>query len=289
MVKKSNTEKSQNLKKKVYTSESELKNLRLFIRNIVRDLRSSSYLAYRMSQRDIKAQFRQTFLGLFWILLIPLLNTLVWIALNATLISGENNMSSVYIFVGSLLWSIFADSLVLPLKTIVASRSMLVKLNFPREAIIISCIYTNMFNSIIKIIILLASLVFIVDISTVGLVIWLPAVFNLIVAGSFVGVLLAPVGLLYDDINKALPLIAQFLIYTTSALFTLPRQSAYGTLIQLNPLTWQIDFIRQALLDANLSLINYVIYTSSVLALLLVSSWIILKLAFPAIIERLNN
>ena len=59
------TKRQQVMKEKVYSSSSELKNLRQFARNLLHDALSSSYLAYRMSQRDIKAQFRQTFLGLF--------------------------------------------------------------------------------------------------------------------------------------------------------------------------------------------------------------------------------
>jgi lipopolysaccharide transport system permease protein len=49
-----------------------------------RDLLAGRELAWRLTIRDISAQYRQTALGLIWAFILPLAHTITWIFLNSS-------------------------------------------------------------------------------------------------------------------------------------------------------------------------------------------------------------
>ncbi|MCI5150008.1 MAG: ABC transporter permease, partial [Candidatus Electrothrix sp. MAN1_4] len=132
------------LKKTIYTPDSSLARPRKMLREMFADLNAGRELAWRLAVRDIQAQYRQAFLGILWAFILPLANTLAWIFLNS---SGVVKVADtvlpypVYVFSGTMLWAIFMDALNAPLQQTIAAKGMLSKLNFPREALIISGIY----------------------------------------------------------------------------------------------------------------------------------------------------
>jgi lipopolysaccharide transport system permease protein len=130
--------------------------------------------------RDISAQYRQSLLG------IPY---------------------PVFVFTGTLLWSILIDALNAPLQQVTANKALLAKINFPREALIVSGIYQTLFNAAIKLGILLLVLpVLGVHPGWGGLLIPV-GLLSLVLTGTAVGLALTPLGVLYGDIGRGIPLI----------------------------------------------------------------------------------
>ena len=125
------------MKTTVYTPESSLKSPKAMLRDMLVDFWSGRDLAWRLAVRDIRAQYRQAFLGILWAFILPLANTLIWIFLSYSGVVkiAETSLSyPVYVFTGTMLWAIFMDALNAPLQQANAARGMLSKLNFPREA-----------------------------------------------------------------------------------------------------------------------------------------------------------
>jgi lipopolysaccharide transport system permease protein len=123
--------------------------------------------------------------------LLPLANTVTWIFLSGTgVVSvGETSIPyPVYVFTGTMLWAVFMDAMNAPLQQTTAAKSMLAKLNFPREAILLSGIYQTLFNGAIKIALLLAALLFLGINPGWGLLLFPLGVLSLILMGTAVGV-----------------------------------------------------------------------------------------------------
>ena len=66
----------------VYTPDSSLANPFVMAKDMLGDLWAGRELAWRLTVRDISAQYRQTFLGILWALILPLANTVVWLFLS---------------------------------------------------------------------------------------------------------------------------------------------------------------------------------------------------------------
>ena len=228
------------MKTTVYTPDSSLTNPFVMVRAMFADLWAGRELAWRLTVRDISAQYRQTFLGILWALILPLANTVVWLYLNGTgiVVLQETDIPyPVYVFAGTMLWAIFMDAINAPMGQTQAARGMLAKLNFPREALLVAGVYKTLFNAAIKIGLLLCILPFFQVNPGWGLA-WFPAgVASLILAGTAIGLFITPVGMLYTDVGRALPLVMQFLMYATPVVFAMPASGLAARLFTLNPLT----------------------------------------------------
>ncbi|MFC1680371.1 ABC transporter permease [Pseudomonadota bacterium] len=275
----------------VYTPDSQVQHPAKMLRSMFRDLAASRELAWRLAVRDIRAQYRQAFLGILWAFITPLANTVTWIFLSGAgiIAVGETPLPyPVYVFTGTMLWAIFMDALNAPLQQTNAARGMLAKLNFPRESLIVSGIYQTLFNAGIKIGLLLAVLPFLdVDLSW-SLLLFPIGLISLVLVGTAIGLLLTPVGVLYTDIGRALPLLMQFLMYLTPVVFAMPKEGIAATIFALNPLSPIILTARDWLTGLPAEhLIGFVVV--NLLALLLLAVvWIVFRLAMPILIERMS-
>ncbi len=279
------------LQLKVYTPDSSLCSPVKMLKDMFSDLIDGRELAWRLAVRDIKAQYRQAFLGVLWAFVLPLANTIVWLFLNSSgivKVSCTSLSYPVYVITGTMLWAIFMDAINAPLQQSIAAKGMLSKLNFPREALILSGIYQTLFNASIKIILLLGALiVFKVNFGW-GLIFFPLGILSLVLIGTTVGLLITPVGLLYNDIGRALPLLMQFLMFVTPVVFPMPKEGWAATVFTYNPLTpviltsrdWLTGFLPEYLIS--FLLVNVVA------VFLLFVVWGVYRLAMPILIERMS-
>ena len=275
----------------VYTPSSSLASPGEMLLEMRRDLLASRELGWRLAVRDISAQYRQTALGLLWAFVVPLAHTLTWIFLYSSGVVRLNTTDlpyPVYVLTGTLLWAILMDALNAPLQQTQAARPMLAKLNFPREALILSGIYQTLFNAGIKLVLLLGALWLLGITPDWHLLLFPLALTALILTGTALGLLLTPLGLLYADIGRGLPLAMQFLMYLTPVVFPMPAGGWAATLFTLNPLTPLILSARAWLTGLPAEhLGGFATVFLMSLALLLVV-WVVYRLAMPILIERMN-
>lgn len=279
------------MKTTVYTPDSSLAHPFTMLRDMGADLLASRELAWRLTVRDISAQYRQSFLGLLWAIILPVATTLVWLYLNLSgivQVRATDIPYAVYAFSGTMLWAIFIEAMNAPLAQTNGARGMLCKLSFPREALILSGIYKNLFNAGIKIVLLLAVLPFFQIHPGWGLL-WFPlGVLALVLAGTAIGLFITPVGLLYTDVGRGLPLIMSFVMYLTPVVFPMPEGDGFTAhLFHLNPLTPLILNGRAWLTGGEPLMLGYFAAVIGASVALLLVSWIGYRLTLPIIIERM--
>lgn len=276
----------------IYTPESSLRHPIRMLGEMFGDLMASRELAWRLAVRDISAQYRQTALGFLWAIIVPLANTVAWLFLNSSgIISvGETVLPyALYVFTGTMLWAIFMDALNAPLQLTAAAKPMLAKINFPREALLVSGIYQTSFNAGIKIGLMLVALVLFGVNPGWGLILFPLGIVSLILSGTALGLLLTPVGMLYTDIGKAIPLLMQFLMYLTPVVFPMPTRGWAATIFELNPLTPLILTTRGWLTGFPSEYLGYFLVINAAMLLFLFLVWIIYRLAMPILIERMSG
>jgi lipopolysaccharide transport system permease protein len=277
---------------RVYSPESSATRPRLLLRDLFRDVLAGRELAWRLAVRDISAQYRQAALGLAWALILPLANTLVWLFLNSSGIVrvGDTPVPyAVWVFSGTMLWAVFMDAMNAPLLQATAAKGMLAKIHFPREALVLSGILQTLFNGGIKIALLLAVLLLLGVTPGWQLFLFPLAVLSLVMAGTAFGLLLTPLGLLYSDIGKGLPLVLQFLMYLTPVVFPLPTEGWAATLFNLNPLTPLILTSRDWLIGMPADHLAPFLLVNAVVILLLLCVGLVFRLAMPILIERMGS
>ena len=234
------SKKNKELPVVVYTPESRLRFPIVLAREMWRDLLASRELAWRLIVRDISAQYRQSFLGLFWAFLPPIATALVFIILNSRKvinISETNIPYPAFVMFGTVLWQVFVDSLNAPLKAVTASKALLAKINFPKEALILSGIGQTLFNLSIKLLILV--MVFIIYKLPLGwgIPLSLLAILVLVLLGTMLGLLITPIGVLYTDIAQGLTVVTGLWFFITPVVYPPPVSFPFSLLAVLNPVS----------------------------------------------------
>ncbi|WP_375239266.1 ABC transporter permease [Aurantibacter sp.] len=275
---------------KIYQKENKL-NLFNLVKDSFKDIYKSRFLARQLAERDIKAQYRQSYFGVLWAFIMPLATALVWIVLNnsGTIQLTETGMPyPLYAFSGTLIWSIITESINSPLKSTNAARGILTKINFPKEALIVSGIYKLLFNTSIKVILLII-FVFYYDVGFSLQLLLVPlAIFGAVLFGTTLGLFITPIGLLYTDINRLITFGMQFLMYITPVVYVIPKSGLLKTIMNLNPITPIILTTRDLVVGINSEHVMYFLLVLALCLPLLLLGLIIYRISIPIIVERLS-
>jgi lipopolysaccharide transport system permease protein len=258
---------------------------------MVRDLLASRELAWRLLVRNISAQYRQSLLGYAWAILPPVFTTAVWVFLNSQRILnvGETDIPyPAYVMVGTLLWQGFVDALNSPLKLVTQSKSMLAKINFPREALILAGLGEVLFQFVIRLALLLVVFIWF-RIPVPSTVFLAPlGILALMALGLMIGILLTPLGILYSDIQRGLSIILQLWFYLTPVVYTPPSEGLGALLAQFNPVSPLLLTTRELLTSGTVSQpYKSLVITGATFVLTLVG-WVLYRLAMPHLIERMS-
>lgn len=276
----------------IYTPKSTLRHPLQLFRQMGRDLLASRELAWRLMVRDISAQYRQSFLGIAWAFLPPIIMaTGFTLASDANVINvGETDIPyPAYVMFSTALWQTFVESLNGPVQAVTSAKPMLARVNFPREAIILAKLGEVFFNFAIKLILIVA-LFFWFRVSISWTVILAPvALIHLIMLGTFIGILLAPLGILYQDVSKGLTMITGFWLFLTPVIYPVPNQGLFGLLVRLNPVTPLLVTTRELATTGVLSEPLGFWIVSGITLIGLFVTWITFRLAMPFVIERVSS
>ena len=275
---------------KIYEPTKRSGNLFSLIKEMFKDLFSSLGLAKRLFIRDKKAEYRQSVFGILWAFITPLTNALVWIFLSASgavTVSGTGIPYPLFVFLGTMLWSVFAESVSMPLTQTNASKALISKINFPKEAILVAGFYKTMFNTGIKVLILIIALFFFKITFSITIIGFLLGVVFLALFGIAIGLFITPIGMLYTDIGRAIPIVLSFLMYLTPVVYKGTRFQSLQAFIDLNPLTPIINSTRNLATSGGLDNPTYllIIFIATIIIGLL--GWIFYRVSIPIIVERM--
>lgn len=279
------------MKTTVYTSD---KRTHFFqeLREIFKDIKSSNFLALQMAKRDIKSLYRQSFLGFFWAFAPIITNSVVWIFLNSSGTVNVNADSKVpyilFVVIGTTLWSIFNESLLIPITSVNSAKGLLSKINFPKEALILSGIYKMLFNLILKLI-FIAGILLVYGISPgINILLFPLILISIILFSVAIGLLFTPIGLIYTDINRFVTTGVSFLMYITPVVYAIPEKGLFRKLFELNPLTFLFNDARNSLMGVNADRIMYSVSVALISFVVMLIGLVIFRKSMPIIIEKIG-
>ncbi len=273
---------------KVYKPISSIK-ISSLLGEMLEDAKRSRDLAWRLTVRDIKGQYRQSILGFFWAFFIPLMNAVAWIFLQASGVVKISNTGipyPAYVFTGTILWSILVESINAPLAQTQAAKGIMGKINFPKEALLISGIYKILYNTFIKSILLVLVLLSFGILPSFSVLFFPVGLCAIITVGFLTGMLLTPIGMLYKDIGHAIPLLMQFLMFLSPVVYSVGGRGVVSEIIRLNPLTPLIVNTRNALTGQAFDNLVYFAVVVGGAILLLMIGWLFYRISIPIIIEK---
>lgn len=273
----------------IYTPESGLKKPGKLIKDMFSDLGNSYELGWRLFRRNMKGMYRQSLLGLLWAFIPPIMTTMVWVFLNGQKIINIDDPGIPYpafVLTSTLLWSVFAQALMMPNSAVNSGKAIMSKINFPKESLLISGYLQIGFDFMIKLILIVV--VFIVFKVQPSTTIFLApiGILVMVLLGSAIGLVLLPVSMLYTDIQRLLTAIVPFWMLLTPVIYPTPREGLGVLLNKFNPVTPIITTTRDWMFTGHGEYLNSFLIISGVVLVLTFFGLILFRLAIPFIIER---
>jgi lipopolysaccharide transport system permease protein len=276
----------------LYAATPLLREPLVLLRNMARDLIDSRHLAYRLLIRSLRSQYRQSLLGYCWVVIAPIAATggVLFLSKQRVLQTVETAVPyGLYVFAGILLWQIFTDSYQRPIQWLSMYRSVMGRVNFPREALILGALCEVLIQAGIRVIMLFFVLLWL-GWGIGATFLFAPlAIFALIGLGLVVGLLFAPIGLLYGDVERGMNLAMVFWFMMTPVVYSPPTGWPASLLNQVNPVSPLVVTARELLFGIPLTQLDpFLVVSTFVLATLLVG-WLFFRLALPHLVERVGG
>ncbi len=275
-----------------YTPEPMIQHPWRMLKDLFRDLWAGRELAWRLMVRDISAQYRQSFLGYIWAFLPPLVASLTFVFLNSQGLfkTGDTGMPyAAFAMIGTLLWQVFVDALNAPTQAMTQAKPMLAKINFPREALFLAGMGTVVFNFLVRLVLLVAVLLYF-QVPVSGSVWVFPfTIAALIFCGTAFGLAVAPLGALYGDIGRAIPIVASLWMLLTPVVYPPKTEGLAGALAVWNPVSPLIITARQSITGEPFThLLAFAAVSAGSLVVLLLA-FLAMRVFMPHLVERMGG
>lgn len=241
--------------------------------------------------RNMTARYRNSLLGYIWLILSPLLTAGAWIFLMrmGNIQMPESTIPyGPYVVTGIFLWQGFSRQVNNALTHLSGSRHLFSKYKFPWESIVLAGWAEAAVEFTLSMGVLLLLLKLLGYGSLLGILCSVPLMASLLLLGSSIGLLVAPLGLLYEDIGQGIGLCLQLMFFLIPIVYPPPADGAGLLLVEWNPVAVLLVSARETLLTGNVPFF----WQSLIAALssigITILAFFFLRLARPHLAERLG-
>ncbi|MCI8470820.1 MAG: ABC transporter permease [Clostridia bacterium] len=196
-------------------------------------------------KKEIRGRYKNSFLGVMWSFLNPLLQLAVYSIIFGALLAGGDSTYPIYICVALIPWTYFTTTITQSAFTVIGNGDIIKKVYFPREILPISVVTSGAVNFIISTIIILAFVIF----SGVGLS-WYLLLYPFVLLVQYVLLLgisfiVSSITVYFRDLEHIIGVILLAAFYGTPIVYKLEQLPPNLQIImQLNPMTHIINGYR---------------------------------------------
>lgn len=219
-----------------------------------------------MTAKEIKARYKRAVLGFLWIVINPLSQMLVMGVVFQFFVPVKVDNYFLFLFAGLLPWNFFSQSLTKGTPSFFYERNLIKKARFPREAIVLSIILSNLFHFLIALGLLLLALLVdkwwlesygLLEMLQYGLrMLWLvPGIGLLLVFTVGLTLLSGSLNVRFRDVNFIVQLLVMLWFYATPVIYALNLLPVHlQPIFYLNPMTLIVELFHHALMGLPLTL-----------------------------------
>ncbi len=240
-----------------YEPDNSLKKGYLSIfREISNEIKKNRWLTYQLFKRDFFAIYKQSFIGVLWAFIIPLVSVGTFIILNRSGIFNIGDIDvpyPIYAILGIAFWQLFATGLIAGSNSLVKAGSMIVKINFSKKSLVMASAGQSIISFLVQCI--LVGILFACYRIT-------PSIAILLIPIVIIPIMLLTLGLgfilsllngVFRDIGNILSVLVTFLMFLTPVLYTKPTTGILVPITKYNPLYYLISAPRDLVLMGTIS------------------------------------
>lgn len=236
------------------------------LQNFYRSIVQYRELIYYFTWREFKVRYKQTAIGVLWVIFQPLCFAII---IDLTLLRGHSFAvgglqvpALVPVYIGLLFWNYFEQTINSASNSLLGNQSVITKVYFPRFIPALSAAIASLIDFLFAAVLLVALLPLLVHhgYNWLGLLVLLPCVLLLFLFAFGAGLWLATINVKYRDLRYALPFVMRILMFASPIFYPitfLPEK--YWWLLYLNPVTTVAELGRHFILNLPLHQPRYMV------------------------------
>jgi lipopolysaccharide transport system permease protein len=214
------------------------------------DLWAYRELLYFLTWRDVKVRYKQTLLGVVWVIFQPLLTMLIFtLVFNkfARLDTGAIPYP-LFAYSGLLIWTFFSTAITSGTNSLISNTSLITKVYFPRAFIPAAAVVAGLVDMCVGSLLLFALALYYGVHVNWGVVLLPVFVFVAALLALGVGMLAAALTVKYRDLRHVLPFLIQTWMFASPVIYPsgiVPE--GWRWILAINPMTGVLEGFRSAL------------------------------------------
>jgi lipopolysaccharide transport system permease protein len=224
--------------------------------------------------RDLKVRYRQTFLGVVWVVAQPVLTALIFTLLfnRVAHIAAEGNVPySLFVMIALVPWTFFSGGVTASSNSLIGNAHLISKVYFPRlivpsASVLAGIVDMGVALALVMVMLVVARVPITPFFALLPLAIVLCSIFAL-----GIGLWMSALNVEYRDVKVVVPFLLQLWMYATPVAYPLSViPERYRWIATLNPMTGVIELFRSSLLGRAVP-VGSVIYSVAVTIVVTVS------------------
>ncbi|HRN69634.1 MAG TPA: ABC transporter permease [Candidatus Woesebacteria bacterium] len=211
-------------------------------------------LVTKLTLKEIKARYKQSFFGFLWIIFNPFFQMLIMSFVFSQIIRFGNFgvPYAIFIYAGLLPWTFFSLSLTSSTGILIDNASLLKKIYFPREVFVLSTLLAKAFDFVLASLVFFLLMIYFKVPFTFYILFAIPIFLIQFLFTFSLGLLLSSLNLFYRDIQYIFNLLLSLWFYVTPVIYAtefFPEK--YRWIFAYNPMSVFINAYRQVLLGGS--------------------------------------
>jgi len=214
------------------------------------DLWAYRELLYLLIWRELKARYKQTVMGVAWVIMQPLMTTIIFTIFFSKLarIESDGIPYPIFAYAGLLPWSFFASSVTNSSSSLVANAPLITKVYFPRLILPGATIGARLVDFAVAFVLLIGMMIYYNVALTLNILMLFPLIVLVTLLALGVGMWTAALNVRYRDVGVALPVALQLWMFASPILYPLSLvPEKYRAVYMLNPMVGITEGFRSAL------------------------------------------
>jgi len=216
------------------------------------NLVGSRELIWQLFKRDFFANYKQSFLGVMWIFIAPVVAIVSWVFLNATgvLVPGDVGVPyPLYVLLGSTIWGLFVSFYTNTAKSLIEYRELIIQINFPHEVLVAKQIAQSFAAFVINIVLIAVVLVLFRVLPGPEVLLFPLTIVPLMFIAVGIGMIISVISAVAHDVDKGVTALLGFVMYITPVIYAPDQKSELmQAVLAYNPITYLLGTARATLI-----------------------------------------
>lgn len=274
-----------------YEPDNSLKKGYLSIfREIYDEFIKNKWLTYQLFKRDFFALYKQSFIGVLWAFIIPLVSVGTFILLNRSGIFsiGDINVPyPIYAILGMAFWQLFSTGLITSSNSLVKAGSMITKINFSKKSLVIASAGQSIVSFLIQLTLVIILFIYYKIAPSTAILLIPLFIIPIMLLTLGLGFIFSLLNGIVRDIGNILSILMTFLMFLTPILYAKPTTGILARITNYNPLYYLTSVPRELVLTGVITEWKGFIISSVISIFIFIICLVVFHLTETRVAERI--